>query len=192
MLSQARIEELRAVVRKYHPDFGTRDFKPVILKNPTKIFWDPPQYGIPFQSKIGRFPINLRVPQITTITMCCGLSAFQNMIGDMHGLYPLSNYTELEKAVFALWLNDNPSPGYAALVASSASPNPNKYDASEQVLLDSGFVPVMRGYNLCHGPNYVTMWTFQFTKPDQTPLAAVPAEVLAPVKAAPRRKSIGA
>jgi hypothetical protein len=107
-------------------------------------------------------------------------------------LYPLYAYTELEKAIFALWLNDNPSPGYAALVASSASPDPKKFDRSEQVLLDSGFVPVMRGYNLCHGPNYVTLWVFQFTKPDRTPLAAVPAEVVIQAKAAPRRKKIGA
>lgn len=203
MLSKQRIEELRAIVREKYPDFGTakgdKIFNGLQAKrsNPDKVFWEPPMYGLPYASTVGLFPERMDLPVMTGITACCGLVSFDKLIGEMTGLWSLAGYTKVERAIFALWLNDNKAPGYTAVICSTGSPDPKKFNTSEEVLIEAGFKPLMRGYNLCHGPNYVTVWGLQLNEdalpPDPTPPVAsvkpLPAAPAPAVAAPPKRKT---
>lgn len=173
MLSKERIEELHAIVKKAHPNYGTKEMKEPVRNTRGYGGYD---YALPAKTSKGFLPA-FQPPQLTAIANCCGATQIQNVMGEMKGLHSLSTMTEVERAIFALWLNDNAAPKYTAIFCMSASPNKAKFDpGTEKCLEEAGFVPLLRGYNLCHGPNHVTMWALQFNesslpKPDPTPPA---------------------
>jgi hypothetical protein len=132
------------------------------------------------------------------------MKQFKDLIGEMTGLYTLSAFNEVEKAIFALWLNDNPQSRHTLILASTGSPNKKAFkdNQSEQVLLFAGFKPLARGLNMNHGPNHVTLWALQLnedtipanapriTPPDLTPPEVAVAAVEKPKKKPVRKKKI--
>lgn len=179
MLSPTRIKELYQIVQKRHPSFGKKEF-PNVQPAGRLV------YGMPYRCKLGDFPKAISLPNLVTIGSCCGFTQFEKIIGDMNGLYSLTEYDDVEKAIFALWLNDNPRPGFTAIIAATGSPNPKQFGDQEKVLQFCGFEPLLRGYNLCHGPNHVTLWGLQLN--DST----LPPGPTPPEEPQPKRRAIAA
>lgn len=190
MLSPDKIEEFRAIVRKVYPDYD--HFEGNALGNA-----DSGILGASDVTRMKTIALSNQVvylPALREAGRCCGFAAFELFFGEIYGLYQLATYTELQVALFALWLNDNAKTRLTGITCASAGGGAG-WSPSEKVLLKVGFVPIHRSLNLCHGPQTITFW-FLALGPDSLPPGwapfslpvTAPAVEAIPASLTPRRK----
>ena len=125
----------------------------------------------PTLMRAGTFSVNF--PSVREVTSCCGAAGFTEAAsasGEIYGVFTLAKYTEVQKAIFALWLNDNPQCWKSVMVAVSAERfTVGAWNEAELVLFESGFIPVSRTLNRNHGPGHITLWYIELTKSTMLP-----------------------
>jgi hypothetical protein len=120
----------------------------------------------------------MRIPTLQTMIMgCCGAAKLKDSESDslcVSYLGVLATWSPVEKALYALYLNDNPGRYYGLLFCISVNGNPKTLTDVEKVLVDLGFHPISRAMNRAHGPNYLTTWLLN-TMPGQIMDGLVPS-----------------
>lgn len=172
MLSKERLEELEKIVRSKYPLFKLADLPKGFYSGMPTRFEKPEAFA---------FCGSMRSQTVG----CCG-------IVEMQGLYTMTQLSEVQRAVLALWFQSmyklNP---ITCFLASTASLGHNDIQTpQEKVLMELGFEPVHRGHNGAHGTggnhNFVTLWMFRTSEPTPIPGLTPPAPLVkAPVRKKP-------
>lgn len=168
MLSPARIRDLWAIVHEKFPSF-----KP----NHLPAIGRPGSCGIATPTTIQKDGCTLvQLPTLREISGCCGAGGVkcggdEHQAGDLYGVYLLANYSPVQKALFTLWLNDNPQCWKSVVTAVSAERDrTGAWSKVELILFEAGFTPVSRTPNRNHGPGHITLWFIELNKSSMLPI----------------------
>lgn len=183
MLSNERLDELEALVKKTYPSFNRKNWPQAHTMRGLLAVTHP--LIVPFCSSFQSIPYCCGVHRIAVTNPNTGGPVPESSItgiNEMGGIGQLANLSEIQKAVLALWFHyDRGDTALSGIIATTPSNGHNHVQtATEKVLMEIGFTPVFRGNNGNYGENgnFVTLWVFQTSAP--TPIPGLTPPVVTP------------